>query len=71
MNRKRVCRQIPEMGLEAICAKRNLSCKDPQHAVFPYLLRELDVTRSNQVWAIDITYLTIQGGFIWRCAVID
>jgi putative transposase len=71
VNRKRVRRLMRWMGLVAICPKPNLSRKQPQHAVFPYLLRELDVTRPNQVWAMDITYLPIQGGFIYLCTVID
>jgi putative transposase len=71
VNRKRVRRLMHRMGLVAIYPKPNLSRKHPQHAVFPYLLRELDVTRPNQVWAMDITYLPIQGGFIYLCTVID
>ncbi len=71
VNRKRVRRLMRRMGLGAIYPKPNLSRKHPQHAVFPYLLRWLDVTRPNQVWAMDITYLPIQGGFIYLCAVID
>ena len=71
VNRKRVRRLMRQMGLVAIYPKPNLSRKHPQHAVFQYLLRELDVTRPNQVWAMDITYLPIQGGFIYLCAVID
>jgi putative transposase len=47
VNRKRVRRLMRWMGLVAICPKPNLSRKQPQHVVFPYLLRELDVTRPN------------------------
>ena len=71
VGKERVRRLMRQMGLVAIYPKPNLSRKHPQHAVFPYLLRELDVTRPNQVWAMDITYLPIQGGFIYLCAVID
>lgn len=59
------------MGLEAIYRKPNLSRKHPQNPVFRYLLRRLVIDRPNQVWAMDITYIPIQGGFIYLCAVID
>ena len=51
--------------------KPNLSRKHPHNPVYPYLLRRLKVERPNQVWAMDITYVPIQGGFIYLCAVID
>ena len=62
---------MPQMGLEAIYRKPNLSRKHPANPVFRYLLRRLVIDRPNQVWAMDITYLPIQGGFIYLCAVID
>ncbi len=71
VNRKRVRRLMQQMGLEAIYRKPNLSRKHPQNPVFRYLLRRLVVDRPNQVWAADITYVPIQGGFIYLCAVID
>ena len=55
VNRKRVRRLMQQMGLVAIYTKSNLSRRHPEHTVFPYLLRELDVTGPNQVWAMDIT----------------
>jgi putative transposase len=71
INRKRVRRLMRLMGLEAFYQKPNLSRANPAHPVYPYLLRNLAVTRPNQVWAADITYVPIQGGFIYLCAVID
>ena len=71
INRKRVRRLMRRMGLEAIYQKPNLSRPDAAHKIYPYLLRKLAVTRPNQVWATDITYVQIQGGFIYLCAVID
>ncbi|MEI6465576.1 MAG: IS3 family transposase [Verrucomicrobiota bacterium] len=71
VNRKRVRRLMQQMGLEAIYRKPNLSRKHPANPVFRYLLRRLVIDRPNQVWAMDITYLPIQGGFIYLCAVID
>ena len=71
VNRKRVQRLMRQMGLEAIYRKPNLSRVQPGHRIYPYLLRDLAVTRSNQVWATDITYVPVQGGYAYLCAVID
>ncbi len=71
INRKRVRRLMRLMGLEAIYPKPSLSRPNVQHRIFPYLLRRLAVTRPNQVWAMDLTYVPIEGGFIYLCAVID
>jgi putative transposase len=71
VNRKRVRRLMLQMGLEAIYQKPNTSRKHPQNPVYRYLLRRMKVERPNQVWAADITYIPIQGGFIYLCAVID
>jgi putative transposase len=71
VNRKRVRRLMHQMGLEAIYQKPNTSRKHPYNPVFRYLLRRMKVERPNQVWAADITYIPIQGGFIYLCAVID
>ena len=53
------------MGLAAIYRKPNLSRANAAHRVYPYLLRGLPVLRSNQVWATDITYIPVQGGFAY------
>lgn len=71
VNRKRVRRLMQQMGLEAIGRKPNLSRKHPPNPVYRYLLRRLVIDRPNHVWAMDITSLPIQGGFIYLCAVID
>jgi putative transposase len=71
INRKRVQRLMRVMGLEAIYQKPNLSRRHPQHRVYPYLLRNLEVVRPNQVWAMDITYIPIEGGCLYLCAVLD
>ena len=71
INRKRVQRLMRLMGLEAIYPKPNFSRANPSHHVYPYLLRDLAVTRPNQVWATDITYIPVEGGFAFLCAVID
>jgi putative transposase len=70
-NRKRTQRLMRQMGLEAIYQAPNTSRKHPSNPVYRYLLRRLKVDRPNLVWAMDITYVPIQGGFIYLCAVID
>jgi putative transposase len=71
INRKRVQRLMRLLGLEAIYRKPNLSRANAAHRIYPYLLQGLNVTRANQVWATDITYIPVQGGCAYLCAVID
>ena len=71
INRKRIQRLMRVMGLEAIYRKPNLSRANAAHRVYPYLLRNLTVVRPNQVWATDLTYIPVRGGFAYLCAVID
>lgn len=71
INHKRVHRLMQQMGLQAIYPKRRLSVPDPQHRIYPYLLRGLTVDRPNHVWASDITYLPLVGGFVYLVAVMD
>jgi putative transposase len=71
VNLKRVKRLMELMGWQTIYHKRNSSKPNKQHPVYPYLLRDLLITRPNQVWAIDITYIPMRRGFMYLCAVID
>ena len=71
VNRKRVQRLMRAMDLEAIYRKPNLSRPQAGHRVYPYLLRDLKVTRPNQAWAMDITYIPVRGGYVYLCAIID
>ena len=71
VNRKRMQRLMRLMEIEAIYQKPSLSRSNPAHRIYPYLLRNLKVDRPNQCWATDITYVPIQGGYIYLCAVID
>lgn len=71
INEKRVRRLMRLMGLEAIYPKPNLSAPDQEHIVYPYLLRGVDINRINHVWSTDITYVPMQGGFMYLTAVID
>ena len=59
------------MGIEAIYRRPNTSKPEPGHKIFPYLLRKLPVTRPNQVWAMDLTYIPMARGFVYLAAVID
>lgn len=71
VNRKRVQRLMRLMGLESTAPKPNTSKPAPEHAVYPYLLRNLKVSRVNQVWAADITYIPMARGFVFLVAIID
>jgi putative transposase len=71
VNRKRVQRLMRLMGLEAVCPKRRTTIPAVGHKVFPYLLRGVAVTRPDQVWCIDITYVPLARGFMYLVAVMD
>jgi len=72
VNRKRVQRLMRLMGLESIAPRRKrTTVPDKVHKVYPYLLRDLLIDRPNQVWCSDITYVPIQGGFVYLTAVMD
>ena len=71
VNRKRVQRLMRLMGLASTAPKPNTSKPAPEHAVYPYLLRNLKVSRINQVWAADITYIPMARGFVFLMAIID
>lgn len=71
VNRKRVLRLMRQMGLAAIYPKPALSHPDPDHRVYPYLLRGVTVTRPDHVWSTDITYIRLIGGFIYLVAILD
>jgi len=71
VNRKRVQRLMRVMGLESVAPKPNTSKPAPEHAVFPYLLRNLTISRISQVWASDITYIPMAHGFLYLVAIMD
>jgi putative transposase len=64
VNPKRVRRLMRLMNLEAVYPKPRLSGRNPEHRVFPYLLRSMKIDRPNQVWATDITYIPLANGFV-------
>lgn len=69
--RLHVATLMKRMGIEALYRRPRTSKRAPGHAIFPYLLRKLPVTRPNQVWAMDITYIPMARGFVYLAAVID
>ena len=71
VGRLHVSTLMKRMGIEAIYRKPNTSKPAPGHKVYPYLLRKLAVTRANQVWAMDITYIPMARGFVYLAAVVD
>ena len=71
VGRSKVGRLMRLMGIEALYRKPKTTKRHPQHKVYPHLLRNLAVTRPNQVWAMDITYIPIARGFVFPAAVVD
>lgn len=71
VNRKRVRRLMRKMGLRSVAPTPNTSKPAPEHKVYPYLLRDLAITESNQVWCTDITYVPLEGGFVYLVAIMD
>jgi putative transposase len=71
INRKRVQRLMRKMGLQSIAPKPNTSKPNHDHTVYPYLLRNLEITSPNHVWCSDITYIRMAGGFVYLTAVMD
>jgi putative transposase len=71
VGRLHVATLMKRMGIEALYRKPNTSKPAPGHQVYPYLLRKLPVTRPNQVWAMDITYIPMPRGFVYLAAVVD
>ena len=71
VNRKRVRRLMQRMGIRAVYRRPRTSKPAPGHKIYPYLLRDLKITRPNQVWAADITYIPMARGFLYLVAIID
>lgn len=71
INRKKVQHHMREMGIKAVYPGPNLSKRNLQHRVYPYLLRGLSISHPNQVWSIDITYIRLQHSWMYLTAVID
>jgi len=71
VNRKRIQRLMRSMGIEAIYPGPNTSKPHPDHKIYPYLLRDRIITRVNEVWGIDITYIRLRHGWVYLVAIID
>ena len=71
VGRRHVRTLMRKMGIEALYRKRNTSRRHPGHKVFPYLLRGRTITESNEVWALDITYIPMARGFVYFVGVMD
>lgn len=71
VGRKRVRRLMRLMGLKSVAPGPNTSRKAPGHPVYPYLLRDLTITRPNQVWSTDVTYIPMAHGFLYLTAIMD
>jgi len=71
VNRKRVQRLMRLMGIESVAPKPNTSTPRKEHKVYPYLLKKLSITESDQVWCSDITYIRLNHGFVYLTAVMD
>ena len=70
-NRKRVQRLMRILGLAGMAPGPNTSRAHPENKIYPYLLRGIDITRPNQVWSTDITYVRLEKGFVYLVAIID
>jgi putative transposase len=71
IGRKAVSRYYGIMAIEAIYPKINLSKRNQGHKIYPYLLKGVEITKINQVWSTDITYIRMAQGFVYLVAIID
>ena len=71
VSRKRVRRLMRLLGVHAVFQRPRTSQPHPAHRIYPYLLRDLQITRPNHVWCTDVTYIPLQRGFLYLVAVMD
>ena len=71
VNRKRVQRLMRLMGIRALHPGAKTTRPNPQHKIYPYLLRDLEIDRVNQVWCTDLTYIPMRKGFLYLVAIMD
>ena len=71
IGRRQVATLMRRMGITAVYRMPRTSQRHPAHRIYPYLLRQLTITRPNHVWAADITYIPMQRGFMYLCAILD
>jgi putative transposase len=71
VGKDRVRTLLRRMGLMAVFSKPSTSTPHPEHMIYPYLLRDVEIVRPNQVWSADITYIRLSHGFVYLVAIID
>lgn len=71
VGRRHVATLMKRMGIEALYRRPRTTKPEPGHKIYPYLLRDMMITKPNQVWAMDITYIPMARGFVYLAAVID
>jgi putative transposase len=71
VNRKRIQRLMAVMRIKVLYPKINLSRRNHEHKIYPYLLKNLEIQRPNQVWCTDITYIRLYHGFVYLVAIMD
>ena len=71
VNRKRIKRLMQLMGIEAVYQKPRTSAPNPEHRIYPYLLRNMTIDRPNQVWCTDVSYIPMRNGFLYLVAIMD
>ena len=71
VGRRHVKTLMQRMGIQALYRRPRTTKPAPGHKIFPYLLRGIEITRPNQVWAMNITYVPMAKGFVYLCAVLD
>jgi putative transposase len=71
IGRRRVRSLMKRTGIEALYRRPRTTKPEPGHKIYPYLLRNMTITRPNQVWAMDITYIPMARGFVYLAAVLD
>ena len=71
VSRKRISRLMRKMGVVALAPGPQTSKRNKAHAVYPYLLRDLQITNANQVWCTDVTFIPMQHGFLYLVAIMD
>jgi len=71
IGRDRTRTLLRSMGLEAVYPKPKTSIKAKDHKIYPYLLKDIEIVKPNQVWSADITYIRLEGGFVYLVAIMD
>jgi putative transposase len=71
VGRRHVATLMKRMGIEALYCRPRTTKPEPGHKIYPYLLRGMEITRPNQVWAMDITYIPMARGFVYLAVVLD